>query len=188
VLLRFAAISVAICAFAALLAASTPSGVWLDVPFVKQEKEGCGAASIAMVMQYWQLQQGKPGAKVEPAADAVQIQRLLYTRDAHGIYAADLERYFRQNRYNTFAFRGEVADLRNHLAKGRPLIVALKPAGAGTDLHYVVVTGLDWQANVVMVNDPAQRKLLKQNQTDFERQWSAAGRWTLLALPQPDPH
>jgi len=26
--------------------------VWLDVPFVKQEKDGCGAASIAMVMQY----------------------------------------------------------------------------------------------------------------------------------------
>ncbi len=36
-----------------LLAADLP-GVWLDVPFVKQEKDGCGAASIAMVMQYWQ--------------------------------------------------------------------------------------------------------------------------------------
>ena len=34
------------------------SGVWLDVPFVKQEKNGCGAASIAMVMQFWQRQQG----------------------------------------------------------------------------------------------------------------------------------
>src|ERR1043165_5812507 len=36
------------------LALGTPaSGVWLDVPFIKQEKDGCGAASIAMVMQYW---------------------------------------------------------------------------------------------------------------------------------------
>lgn len=185
---RFAGISIAVCVLSALLAASTPSGIWLDVPFVKQEKEGCGAASIAMVMQYWQLRQGKPAAKTESAADAVQIQRLLYTKDAHGIYAADLERYFRQNHYSTFAFQGDVADLRSHLAKGRPLIVALKPAGTGADLHYVVVTGLDWQANVVMVNDPAQRKLLKQNQMDFEREWSAAGRWTLLALPQPDAH
>ena len=38
----------------------TFAGVWLDVPFVKQEKDGCGAASIAMVMQYWQAQQGQP--------------------------------------------------------------------------------------------------------------------------------
>ena len=41
-----------------ILAAQQP-GVWLDVPFVRQEKNGCGAASIAMVMQYWQRQQGK---------------------------------------------------------------------------------------------------------------------------------
>jgi len=35
-----------------LVAAGVP-GVWLDVPFVKQEKEGCGSASVAMIMQYW---------------------------------------------------------------------------------------------------------------------------------------
>jgi hypothetical protein len=29
-----------------------PAGVWLDVPFVSQEKNGCGAASIAMVVRY----------------------------------------------------------------------------------------------------------------------------------------
>ncbi len=34
-----------------MLFAANPSGVWLDIPFVKQGKDGCGAASIAMVMQ-----------------------------------------------------------------------------------------------------------------------------------------
>jgi hypothetical protein len=48
----------------------------------------------------------------------------------------------------------------------------------------VVVTGLDWDHYLVMVNDPAQRKLLKQDQFSFEREWSSAGKWTLLALPQ----
>ena len=37
-----------------------------------------------------------------------------------------------------------------------------------------------------MVNDPAQRKLLKQDRSEFEQEWSAAGKWTLLALPQPE--
>ena len=40
--------------------ADEPAEVLLDVPFVAQEKNGCGAAVIAMVMQYWQREQGKP--------------------------------------------------------------------------------------------------------------------------------
>jgi predicted double-glycine peptidase len=161
---------------AALLAAGIP-GVWLDVPFVKQERDGCGAASIAMVMQYWRLQQGEVRNQ---DSDVIQIQQTLYSPQAHGIYASDMERYFREKGFRTFTIRGEWEDLQRHLDKGRPLIVALKP-GAGMPLHYVVVAGLDRE--VVMVNDPAQRKLLQQDRPTFERQWSAAGNWTLLAVP-----
>jgi len=173
---------VVVCLACAALAAS--SGIWLDVPFVKQEKDACGAAAIAMVMQYWLRQPGGAAVVPESAADAVAIQRLLYSKEGHGIYASDLEAYFQQNGFRTFAFHGEWADLKQHLQKGRPLIVALKP-GAGAPLHYVVVAGLDWENKLIMVNDPAQRKLLSQNQAVFEREWSAAGKWTLLALPQP---
>jgi len=160
-----------------LLAAGLP-GVWLDVPFVKQEKDGCGAASIAMVMQYWQAQQGQPPNR---ASNAFHIQRALYSAKAHGIYASDMERYFREQGFRTFTIRGEWEDLQQHLAKGRPLIVALKPSGGGV-LHYVVVAGLGLET--VMVNDPAQRKLLQQDRSSFEREWNAAGKWTLLVLPQ----
>jgi ABC-type bacteriocin/lantibiotic exporter with double-glycine peptidase domain len=163
-----------------VLAADVP-GVWLDVPFVKQEKDGCGAASIAMVMQYWQRQQGKAASS---DSDAIQIQRALYSPKAHGIYASEMERYFGEKGYRTFTIRGEWEDLQQHLDKGRPLIVALKPASGDGPLHYVVVTGLDQTQGVVIVNDPAQRKLLKQDRDTFEREWSAAGKWTLLALPQ----
>lgn len=169
--------------FAAVLFAADP-GIWLDVPFVKQEKEGCGAASIAMVMQYWQLKQGR-GRDSTTAAG--QIQRALHSDAAHGIYASAMERYFRQNRYATYAFEGTWSDLRQHLEKGRPLIAALKP-GSSLPLHYVVVAGLDEERQLVLVNDPAQRKLLKEDQTRFEQEWKAAGRWTLLALPEADLH
>ncbi len=161
------------------------AGVWLDVPFVQQEKDGCGAASIAMVMQYWRLKQGQAG---DEGADAVEIQRALYSRRAHGIYASDMERYFQQRRFRTFAFAGEWNDLRQHLEKGRPLIVALKPGAGNVPLHYVVVAGLDWEQGSVWINDPAQRKLLKRDRSSFEREWNAAGRWTLLAVPQSGVH
>jgi ABC-type bacteriocin/lantibiotic exporter with double-glycine peptidase domain len=156
-------------------------GVWLDVPFIRQEKDGCGAASIAMVMQYWRTQQNKP---IDSSADAVEIQRVLYSSKDHGIHASDLEHYFRQNGFQTFAFAGKRDDLAQHLGKGRPLIVALKPSPLETSLHYVVVVGLDPAEDVVYINDAAQRKLLKQDWPGFEKQWSAVGHWTLLALPK----
>jgi len=161
-----------------ILPAAEQSGVWLDVPFVKQDKNACGAASIAMVMQYWQ-QHGQPAL-----ADARQIQRALYSHEGQGIYADDLERYLKQQGFQTFAFQGAWEDLREHLEKGRPLIVALKTGR--DDLHYVVVTGLDWQQDVLLKNDPAERKLLKQSRASFEKEWKAAANWTLLAVPQQD--
>lgn len=172
--------SVVVCFCSFLLAEGTPR-VWLDVPFVKQEKDGCGAASIAMVMQYWLRQQGRPAGE---SAGATQIQRVLYSRKAHGIYASQVERYLRQQGFHTFAFHGEWDDLAQHLQKGRPLMVALKPSGRAVALHYVVVAGLDSEEGHVLLNDPARRKLLKQDRPSFEKEWRAAAKWTLLALPQ----
>ena len=172
--------SVVVLGLASALFGSVGANVWLDVPFVKQEKNGCGAASIAMIMQYWgQQQHNSPAA----ASDPDQIQRVLYSKKAHGIYASDLEQYLDEHGFRTFAFRGEWSDLESNLAKGRPLLLALKP-GQSDPLHYVVITGVDAQEGIVLMNDPAQRKLLKQDRSDFEKQWKAAGNWTLLAVPQ----
>jgi len=154
---------------------SATDAVWLDVPFIKQDVNGCGAASIAMLMQYWARQSGR-----SPDADAAAIQRALYSRAAHGIYASVMEKYLQQNGFQTFVIRGAWSDLRHHLEKGRPLIVAIKPAGE-TVLHYAVVAGLD--NDILLLNDPARRKLLKYARSDFEREWKATSNWTLLALP-----
>jgi hypothetical protein len=55
-------------------------------------------------------------------------------------------------------------------------------------LHYVVVAGLDQERKLVLLNDPAQRKLLMEDRSRFEREWKGAGRWTLLALPEAGSH
>jgi len=147
--------------------------VWIDVPFVKQEKNGCGPAAIAMLMRYWSRED----------ADLHRIQQELYSEDVRGVRGADLERYLHENGFRTFVFQGEWPDLEQHLARGRPLVVCLHP-GRGGSLHYVVVSGLDVAQNLVLINDPARAKLLKVERGSFEKDWSAAGRWTLLAIPQ----
>jgi ABC-type bacteriocin/lantibiotic exporter with double-glycine peptidase domain len=146
------------------------------VPFVPQEKNGCGAAVIAMVVQYWNREQGRPAE-----VDVKAIHRDLYSHAARGVYASDLERYIQSRGFRTFAFKGTWEDLDSHLRKGRPLVVALK--SGRDDLHYVVATGLDSHQNLILKHDPAGRELMKQHRTEFESQWRGANNWTLLALP-----
>ncbi len=162
---------------------STPKALWIDVPFVHQPREGCGAASLAMVMQYWSQQQGRAaGAE----SNVVSIQRQLYSPSKHGILASSMTEYLRAHGFEVFALNGRWSDLETQLAKGRPLIVALRPEGQ-TELHYVVVDGIDPARGLVMMNDPEERKLLSEERERFEKDWSATRNWMLLAVPAPAP-
>ena len=49
---------------------------------------------------------------------------------------------------------GRIDDIKDHLEKGRPLIVALKPSTGDATLHYVVVVGLDPDARLGVEDDP----------------------------------
>lgn len=166
---------------------SVPSGsaaahpIWIDVPFAEQTKDGCGSASISMVMQYWDRKKGLPvGVDANPA----HIQADLFSPEARGIYASSMQKYFQQSGYQAFSFRGQWSDLEHHLALGRPLIVGIQPTGPLAPLHYVVVVGIDPIRDYVFVNDPAQQKMLRISRDGFESEWRATHNWTLLAVPR----
>jgi predicted double-glycine peptidase len=156
------------------------AGIWLDVPFVKQTEDGCGSASIAMVLRYWSVHGMEISAQRQ---NAEAIQKELYSPKAHGIFASDMERYLRESGFREFALRGDWGDLRQHLTQGRPLIVSIQPGKSSAPLHYAVVTGMDFEHEAVFVHDPARGKLLRIERPEFEKEWVAARNWMLLALP-----
>lgn len=158
--------------------------MWIDVPFVAQPRDGCGAASLAMVMQYWSGKQEKTASTDGDAArvDVARIQHELYSPREHGIPAAAMVEYLQNHGFQAFSFAGKWSDLEEQIAKGRPLIVALRPQGQ-TELHYVVVDGIDSSRGLVTMNDPAVRKLLNEERARFEKEWGATHNWTLLAVP-----
>jgi predicted double-glycine peptidase len=165
-------------AAALLLQTAAVAGFWLDVPFVHQQANGCGSASVWMVLQYW---------KTPSIPDLTQIHQDLFSKKADGIYASDMERYFRRQGFQTFVLEAGWQDLSEEIAQGRPIIVALERRPRGAPLHYVVVAGVDPDQQVVWLNDPAERKLLPMRRKDFERQWRSTNNWALLALPEFTP-
>ncbi|RPJ87003.1 MAG: hypothetical protein EHM18_03330 [Acidobacteria bacterium] len=146
------------------------SGIWLDVPFFPQQKDGCGASSLAMILGYWNS---------VPAADPQSIFPLLYSEKLKGIPASRMKTYLEEKGFRAFAFTGTLPDLKEHLIKGRPLIVSL----GGSSLHYVVVVGLDERQKLVLLNDPAVKKLSSMNMGEFLTAWKQTNFWTLLAVP-----
>src|SRR6266849_8269114 len=157
------------------------AGIWLDVPYVKQSEDGCGSAAISMLLQYWNAH----GAGIDSQrTDAAAIQKQLYSRKVRGIRASDMESYLKESGFRVFPLNGEWKDLLEQLKQGRPLIASLQPGSARTPLHYVVVTGIDWQSGAVFLNDPRRGKLLRMERADFEKEWRPNRNWMLLVLPK----
>jgi ABC-type bacteriocin/lantibiotic exporter with double-glycine peptidase domain len=145
-----------------LLAASS-----LSVPYVAQHKDTCGAASLAMVLRYWSedvSQDDVAGALVRP--------------ELHGIAGSRLAEFARSRGLEAVAYRGDMAQLRDFVAKGRPLIVAWHLGGSR--YHDVVVVGFDDDRGAVLVNDPAAGPSRAVGVRKFEERWAGAGYWTLL--------
>ncbi len=158
-------------------AAVEEAGRRLDVPYVAQVQEGCGSASLAMLLAYWQE---RGHAFPKEMLDAAHIHRKIYSAKDHGSRAEDVEAYLHSVGMRTFALRGRWSDLEEHVGNGRPMLVALRAPG-GRQLHYAVVTGVS--DSHVLLNDPAIRPNALWSRRDFERRWKASGNWTLLALP-----
>ena len=176
---RLAAGIVVMCLAGVCLAAPRAGGLWLDIPYVRQPRNGCGAACLAMVIEYWR----RHDARFQPPApDVDAIQKALYSPKARGITAKDMAAYLGREGLRAFAFRGDWDLLQHHVSQGRPLIVCLRE---GNELHYVVVAGMDAADAVILVNDPARQPHFPLSRAAFEKEWSREDNWTLLALPQP---
>lgn len=160
----------------AALAASAATIPKLEIPFHRQQKNGCGAASVAMVMDYWRT--------IDATTDSAgptprEVYAALYQPDLNGIPLAEMKRYVESHGLRAFTLRGARADLLEHLAKGRPLIVATR-GSTRKPIHFVVVTGLDDDS--VWLNDPTRKRPHRMKLAKFEKHWALAEQWMLLAV------
>jgi ABC-type bacteriocin/lantibiotic exporter with double-glycine peptidase domain len=144
----------------------------LQVPYIHQQKDTCGAAALAMVLQYW----GTPVPHDEVAGALLQPE-------LHGIAGSRLAEFAAGKRMTAVAHAGDLDHLRHHVGAGRPMIVSWS-MGRGR-YHDVVVVGFDEPARQVIVHDPARGPGRRIPEAAFMKKWAAAGHWTLLVAPAP---
>jgi ABC-type bacteriocin/lantibiotic exporter with double-glycine peptidase domain len=154
---------------AGLLVASLAAPI--AVPFVPQQKDTCGAASLAMVLRFWGV-----------AADHDELAAAAAEAGQRGASGARLAELARARGLFALAYEGDLRQLEESLEKGRPIVVALG-AGSGRLQHDVVVVGIE--AGHVLLHDPSEGRDRRVRTREFERRWSATGHWSLLVLPRP---
>ncbi len=151
--------------------------VVLDVPLVRQpDNRTCGLCVAEMLSQYYRL----------PLAE--EDRELVRRRAASegGTSAGLLEEVLERNGFRVVIFRGESLDgesptsISYHLNRKRPLVVMVSPRGSRD--HYMVVSGLDVENDLVVFEDPGRGHVMCRGRV-FRRIWARSDFLVLLAVP-----
>lgn len=147
----------------------------LDVPFFPDTTYLCGPASLAAVMNYWQVPVGID-----------QIAREVSLPGVRGAFPFDLARFPREHGLSSTSYFGGVEDLKSQIRKGHPLIAYLNlgnslfPVG-----HFLVVIGYTEDGKWLIAHSGGE----KEKPIPAERflaAWKKMDYWTLLILPKED--
>lgn len=155
-----------------LVLAQVPARPLLDVPFVSQTPELCGGAAVSMVLRYWGQRDVFP-----------QDFAPLVSKNDNGILTGVLASAVRDRGWQALVKPADAGTaesrIRAEIDRGRPIIALIEVAPALH--HYVVIVGAT--ANEVVFHDPARAPFRVLDWMAFDREWSGAGRWMMVALP-----
>lgn len=150
-----------------------PGWIYVDgVPELRQAHElDCGPTALAMVLEFYGIQDRKALLEALPAAQRSSVKELR-----------DLAR---KRGFKAFVVEGKPEDLVFELKHHRPVIVGVaKPTVGGNVAHYEVVVGMNGKSERVATLDPALG--LRQNTLmGFFSEWQPTGRVLLVIVPPP---
>lgn len=143
------------------------------VPEVRQvAREDCGAAALAMVLEYW----GRPVTRDEISAANPTVPE-------RGIRAAALREFARRQGLQAFVIQGEQGDLDREIGLRRPVLVGMMKRYILRNYpHYEVVVGINRQSQRILTLDPAHG-LRVNGREGFVSEWVKAGQLTLIVFP-----
>jgi hypothetical protein len=144
-----------------------------SVPFFSQDAYQCGPTALAIVLDFWYRKTGtdKWLTPEEIAAD-------IYSPTAKGILGIDLVLYGRKTGFEAFQYSGNMADLRQRVDAGTPVII-LVDSGLSfyQSNHFMVVTG--YSPDGVIANSGRRENQLISHR-ELDRIWKKTDYWSLV--------
>jgi ABC-type bacteriocin/lantibiotic exporter with double-glycine peptidase domain len=153
----------------------SPSAVVLDLPMVQQDElYECGLAAITAECRYYDIS--------IPENERKQLVAMAAERK--GLSGAELRDALERMGLEVFIFAGardrSPTGLYTQVDKQRPPLVMLAPA---PDVHhYCLFLGYDEPLGNVVLLDPRRGRILMHGDA-FDKAWSSAEHFTLLAVP-----
>lgn len=137
------------------------------VPFVKQDREKCGPASLASVFSYY-------GVSIPPDI----ISHSTYNPKLKGALITDLENFARRNSFQTESGQGTLEKLKEFIHQERPVIVLIDLGFWITSRpHYLVLIGYN-EEGFIAHNGETPSELYRYS--DFRKMWEKIGNTYLL--------
>lgn len=151
-----------------------PSRCVMDnVCYVQQTRNFCGPAALTMVLNYW-------GQKT----DQKTVGKSVFDTSIQATNGADMLLYARGKGYSAYSWNSSMADLKQKLMLGIPVIVLQDSSITDSSGHYRVATGYDDEDKVIYVNDPYEPNTKEISYDKFATLWERHGNWSLLVCPQ----
>jgi ABC-type bacteriocin/lantibiotic exporter with double-glycine peptidase domain len=137
------------------------------VPFVKQDREQCGPASLASVFFYY-------GVSIQTDV----ISKSIYDPKLRGSLITDLENFARRQGFRTESGRGTVEKLKEFIRQRKPVIVLIDQGfWIISRPHYLVLFGYN-QEGFIAHNGETPSRLY--GYADFRKMWDKIGSTYLL--------
>jgi len=144
--------------------------VWLEVPYVSQARDNdCGPAALASVLKYHGVE-----VSLEKISDEIYISSIGRT------LLPDMENHARSKGLETISGRGTVAQLKQAIDSGKPVIVLMDagPALARRG-HYIVITG--YTSDGFLAHAGVERDVYISF-NDLDEKWQSMNRLYLMVF------
>ncbi|MFH2012256.1 MAG: C39 family peptidase [Pseudomonadota bacterium] len=141
-----------------------------NIPFFPQETYQCGPASLAGVLNYWNV-------KVSPET----IAKKIYSKSAKGTLGLDIVLYAQKKGFNVIQSKGSIKSIKENIDLGYP-VIALVDYGFWVykQNHFMVIVG--YNRNGIIANSGIEQfKFIPEE--EFLRSWERTDFWELLIKP-----
>jgi tetratricopeptide (TPR) repeat protein len=146
----------------------------------QQDRNYCGPATLAMLMNYWSK---------EKKYNQHEVAEAIYDEKTKIAYNSDMVFFPNQEGLTAYSFNSTMEELKKLIDSGIPVIVFQKPVKQIKKGHYRVVFGYDEEKKAFVLHDPMLGPNRGIRYKDFQELWNFGDNanmqnWTLAIFPE----